>query len=186
MLSDNRIVKKFIIKQFHKVYYGNKPKVWENTHWLGHKVLKYPLDLWVYQEILFEIKPDTIIECGTMFGGSTLFFACCCDLLNNGKIISIDIQPQPNRPEHKRITYLKGSSTSQEIVDQLQGLLNGKVLVVLDSQHTKQHVLNELKIYSKIVTSGSYIIVEDSNIGGHPVKKSLHPGPMEAVKEFIA
>ena len=181
-----RIFKTHIIRQFHKIYYGFKPKAWENTYWLGKQVFKCPLDLWIYQEIIFELKPDITIECGTMLGGSALFLASCCDMINNGKVISIDIQPQPERPEHKRITYLHGSSTSQEIVNQLQGLIKGKVLVMLDSLHTKQHVLDELKIYSEIVTSGSYIIVEDSNLGGHPVKPSLYPGPAEAVKEFVA
>ncbi len=180
-----RIFKTYIIRQFHKIYYGFKPKVWENTYWLGHQVLKCPLDLWIYQEIIFELRPDIIIECGTCHGGGALFLASCCDLINNGKVISIDTQPQA-RPEHKRITYLHGSSTSQEIVNHLQGLLTGKVLVDLDSSHTKEHVLQELNIYSKMVTPGSYIIVEDTNVGGHPIKPSLYPGPMEAVKEFIA
>ncbi|MHC4573003.1 MAG: CmcI family methyltransferase [Planctomycetota bacterium] len=181
-----KILKTNAVRQFHKTYYGLHPEVWKNTYWLGHKVLKCPLDLWIYQEIIFEVKPDIIIECGTMYGASALFFASCCDLVNNGIVISIDIQPQEKRPEHNRITYLHGSSTSQEIINQLQGLLKGKVLVILDSLHTKQHVLEELNIYSKMVTSGSYIIVEDTNVGGHPVKKSLYPGAMEAVIDFIA
>lgn len=181
-----RIFKTRTIRHFHEIYYGFKPKVWENTYWLGHKVFKCPLDLWIYQEIIFELKPDIIIECGTGLGGSTLFFASCCDLVNNGKVISIDIQPQSKRPEHKRITYLQGSSTSQKIVNQMRGLLKGNVLVILDSLHTKKHVLDELNIYGKMVTLGSYIIAEDTIVGGHPIKPSLYPGPMEAVKEFIA
>lgn len=176
-----------ITTQFHKLYYNSRPKIWNNTYWLGVEVGKCPFDLWSYQEIINEIKPDLIIESGTGLGGSTLFFASCCDLVNNGKVISVDLDDPSDKPKHERITYLQGSSVSKEIVTKIQESLVGKkkVLVVLDSDHTKQHVLQELNIYNKFVTVGSYIIVEDSNVGGHPVKTGHYPGPMEAVKEFI-
>jgi cephalosporin hydroxylase len=149
--------------------------------------LKCPLDLWIYQEIIFEQKPDMIIECGTANGGSALFLASICDLVNNGKIITIDIENKQNKPRHKRIKYLVGSSTAENIVDQIRKLISdkNKVMVILDSDHHKEHVLNELTIYSKFVTKGSYIIVEDTNINGHPVFPDFGPGPMEAIEEFL-
>jgi cephalosporin hydroxylase len=160
---------------------------WADTYWLGVPVLKCPLDLWIYQEIIFEVKPDVIIECGTFRGGSALFLAHMCDLVNNGRIISIDIEYREDRPKHERITYLIGSSTSEEIVRKVKSLIRDrdKVMVILDSDHHKEHVLKELKIYSKFVTKGSYLIVEDTNINGHPVVPDFGPGPLEAVEEFL-
>lgn len=178
---------RFIITHFHKCYYHSRPKIWNNTYWLGYEIGKCPFDLWTYQEIIHEIRPDLIIESGTGLGGSALFFASCCDLVNNGEVVTIDIGDQSNKPKHKRITHLQGSSVSEEIVDRVHQFQSnkGKVLVCLDSDHSKQHVLKELKIYSEFVTPGSYIIVEDSCVGGHPVKKGHYPGPMEAITEFL-
>lgn len=178
-----------IIDQFHKLYYDSHlfGETWVNTFWLGIHIEKCPLDPWIYQEIIYAIKPDIIIECGTAYGGSALFLASICDLVNNGKVITIDIENREGRPEHKRIKYLLGSSTSEEIVDYVNKLIDDKdkVMVILDSDHHKEHVLNELRIYSKFITKGSYIIVEDTNVNGHPVVPSFGPGPMEAVKEFL-
>lgn len=181
-------LEKDIIEQFHKLYYSSHVfgKTWDNTYWLGVLTSKCPLDLWIYQEIIFEMKPDVIIETGTAHGGSALFLASMCDLVNNGKVITIDIE---NRKvsKHNRITYLIGSSTSKEIVETVENLIKNKdkVMVILDSDHNKTHVLNELKIYSKFVTKSSYLIVEDTNINGHPVIPDFGPGPMEAVEEFL-
>jgi len=182
-------LEKSIINDFHKLYYGEHivNKVWCNTFWLGNLVMKCPLDLWIYQEIIFEIKPDIIIECGTAHGGGALFLASMCDLINNGKVITIDIEDTKGKPEHGRITYLIGSSISKEIIEKIKSLIGNddKILVILDSDHSKQHVLNELRIYNKFVTKGSYLIVEDTNINGHPVCSNFGPGPMEAVEEFF-
>lgn len=156
-------LEKEVLDRFHKLYYDSQ--TWGNTFWLGIQTLKCPLDLWIYQEIIFEQKPDIIIECGTANGGSALFLASICDLVNNGEIITIDIENKQNRPQHERIKYLVGSSTSEKIVDQIRKLISDKnrVMAILDSDHHKEHVLNELTIYSKFVTKGSYIIVEDTN-----------------------
>ena len=182
-------LKRNIVNRFHKLYYDSPifGKTWENTFWFGVPVFKCPLDLWIYQEIMFEIKPDVIIECGTADGGSALFLASICDLINNGNVITMDIEDKGIKPKHKRIKYLLGSSTSKEIVEKVRSLVkNGdKVMVILDSDHHKEHVLNELKIYSKFVTKRSYLIVEDTNINGHPVVPSFGLGPMEAVEEFL-
>jgi cephalosporin hydroxylase len=168
---------------FHQEFYHTQ----FNTLWLGIPAMKNPLDFWVYQQIIYEIKPDIIIECGTAYGGSALFFANICDLINHGKVITIDIEEIKRRPEHNRIIYLHGSSTSDDILNKVKSLINkcDKVLVILDSDHHKQHVLNELILYSKLVSKGSYIVVEDTNINGHPVLPNYGDGPMEAVNEFL-
>ncbi len=185
LISGGR-TKNNIPKTFHKMYYES-PSTWKNTYWLGTPLLKCPLDLWIFQEIIYELKPDIIVECGTNRGGSASFLATLCDLVDNGKIISIDIEKFENRPEHERIKYLLGSSTSDKIVEQVKSSIKekDKVLVILDSDHSKKHVLNELRIYNGLVTKGSYIIVEDSNVNGHPVAPGFGPGPMEAIKTFL-
>lgn len=178
-----------IVDEFHKLYYNSDiiGRTWNNTFWLGIPTFKCPLDLWIYQEIIFKERPDLIIETGTENGGSALFLACMCDLVGKGKVVTVDIESKEGRPEHKRIEYLLGSSTSREIVDKLRNLIKegDKVMVVLDSDHHKEHVLNELRIYNEFVSKGSYLIVEDTNINGHPVAPDFGPGPMEAVEEFL-
>lgn len=180
---------KNIIKSFHKLYYNSAvfDEKWGNTAWLGIPTYKCPLDCWVYQEIIFKQKPNIIIECGTANGGSALFLAGLCDSLNKGKIITIDIKPSRGKPRHKRIQYLVGSSTSKEIVNKVTKLVRPKdnILVILDSDHSCNHVLNELRIYSKFIHKNGYLIVEDTNVNGHPIKPNFGPGPMEAVKEFL-
>lgn len=179
---------RFISRQFHRSFYYARDITWKNTSWFGAPVLKCPLDLWVYQEILFEVQPATIIECGTNRGGSAFFMGGVCDLIGKGKIVTIDIMDvTQGHPRHPRATYLIGSSTSDEIVQQVRDLTDdeGPVMVVLDSDHTRDHVLNEMRIYGPMVTPGSYIIVEDSNINGHPVNPAAGPGPMEAINAFL-
>jgi len=189
-MSENEIMDNKIVEQFHKLYYSNGGRTWSgNTHWLGYKVLKCPPDLWIYQEIIFQNKPDIIIETGTGNGGGTLFLASICDFIDHGKIVSVDIENtnhDADLPRHKRIAYITGSSTSEDIITQIKSLINenDKIMVILDSDHHKNHVLDELNIYSKLVTKNSYLIVEDTNLSGHPNYTDFE-GPMEAIEEFL-
>lgn len=155
----------------------------KSTRWLGVSVAKCPLDLWIFQEIIFEVRPDTIIECGTGGGGSALFMASVCDLLGKGKIISIDIDYQP-RPEHERIYYHLGSSIDPATVALVKRLAEGVVLVDLDSAHNTSFVLKELEYYAPLVTLGSYLIIEDTIIS-HDICPGHGPGPREAVQAFL-
>lgn len=179
---------KNIEEEFHAKYYYSK--VWADTYFLGKKVFKCPNDLWIYQEILWETQPDVIIECGTFHGGSALYYAKLFDIMNSsGKIITIDVDAMPDMPVHERIIYLYGSSTSEEILNKVRELIKGKekIMVILDSDHSKEHVLKELELYYGFVTKGCYLVVEDSNINGHPVYSGFGqgPGPMEAMEEFL-
>jgi cephalosporin hydroxylase len=176
-----------LIDQFHTLYYSSREQTWGNTFWLGHHVLKCPLDLWTYQEILHELQPELIIETGTYRGGSALFLASISDLLGRGEVVTIDSTWQDGRPQHRRITYLTGSSTSDRILRQVRRRARGKstILVILDSGHGKDHVLSELHAYAPFVTLGSYLVVEDTNLNGHPVESDHGPGPAEAVAEFL-
>ena len=163
--------------------------LWEDETWLGVPVLKYPNDLIVYQEIIYEIKPDVILDIGTYKGGSALYFATILDLIGkpSSRVISVDIMRFGPLPKNPRITYLLGSSISEAILQQIKASIRPgeTVMAFLDSDHHKDHVLNEIRAYSQIVTKGSYLVVEDSNINGHPVRASWGPGPMEAIHEFL-
>jgi cephalosporin hydroxylase len=170
---------------FHRLYYDSA--VWKDTYWLGVRTQKCPLDLWVYQELLHERRPELIIETGTAHGGSALYLACVCDQLGRGEVVSVDISPIEKRPLHDRVTYVTGSSTAPEIVAEVERLADGRqeVLVILDSDHARDHVLDELRLYSRFVTAGGYLVVEDTNVNGHPVFPEHGPGPMEAVDAFL-
>jgi cephalosporin hydroxylase len=172
------------VRQFHTYYYPR----FRQTYWFGVRTWKCPLDLWIYQEILFETRPDLVIETGTNMGGSAHFFACVLDQLGDGRVLTIDVRDLDGRPSHPRITYLTGSSVDREIVARASESLRPgeKVMAVLDSNHHKEHVLSELRAYSRIVTVGQYLIVEDTNLNGRPVLPEYGPGPHEAVQEFLA
>ena len=175
-----------IVRRFHQIYHDTGHRTWLNTYWLGVPTLKCPLDLWVYQEIIYGLRPDAIIECGTASGGSALYLASILDIVGNGEVITVDLLDAAGKPQHLRVKYLVGSSTSEDTVTSVARLVDGKrtVMVILDSDHHKDHVLNELRIYSRFVTKGSYLIVEDTVIG-HPVMQGFGEGPMEAVAQFL-
>lgn len=178
-----------VVERFTEVYYEGAlfGETRADTRWLGVRTDKCPLDLWIYQELLHELRPGLIVETGTAFGGSALYFASLCDLLGHGRVVTIDVQPQEHRPEHPRLEYYTGSSVAPETVEHVRKLAEeaGTVLVVLDSDHRKEHVLEELRLYAPIVTPGSYLVVEDTILNGHPVSPEFGPGPMEAVEEFL-
>lgn len=175
-----------IIDSFARLYYDAGSYTWSNTRWLGTQVVKNPIDLWVFQEIIYETRPDVLVEAGTYLGGSALYFASLFDLLGHGKVVTIDIKDYEARAKHPRVHFLLGSSTDPKIVEKVKTFLSrrDKVMVVLDSDHSKSHVLQELRIYSGLVTRGNYLVVEDTNVNGHPVAVGFGPGPMEAVEEF--
>jgi cephalosporin hydroxylase len=169
-----------VIKEFNVLFYNLAPLTWDSITWMGRKIWKNPYDLWVMQEIIYEIQPDFIIETGTYQGGSALYFAHLLDILDHGKIITIDINPN-NWEDHPRITYIQGNSVNDLVFESVISVMKSinislnSNLVILDSDHSKEHVLKELQLYSKFIRKGSYIIVEDTNIGA----------PLEAVKEFL-
>lgn len=179
-----------VVDRFHDLYY----QTWDNDHvrlnigWLGYRTYKCPLDLWAYQEMLVEQRPDVIIETGTCFGGSALFLANICDLLGHGHVISVDLAQRDGLPEHPRITYLVGSSTDPAIIERIrQDVPAGtKTMVVLDSDHSRAHVHQECRLYQQFVQVGGYMVVEDTNVNGHPTFAAHGPGPMEGMEDFLA
>ncbi len=105
---------------FHILYHQLGDQTYNNTKWLGMETQKCPLDMWTFQEILFDTKPDVLVEAGTFLGGSAYYYASMFDLLKHGRVVTIDIQDFKGKPVHDRITYLLGSSTSNEIVSKVQ------------------------------------------------------------------
>jgi cephalosporin hydroxylase len=184
-----RWIRKPVQYMFHYYYYRDSLTTWSNTSWMGVPLLKLPLDLWIYQEIIYETRPTVIVETGTNKGGSALYFANLLDLLGSGKVISVDvISPPEGAPQHPRIEYLLGSSTDPQILTQIRSRIRkeDRVMVVLDSDHSAAHVRRELELYSPLVSPGCYLVVEDTNVNGHPVFRSHGPGPMEALQDFLA
>lgn len=179
-----------IIQEFNQLHYYLE--AWTQNTWLGVQTFQNPCDLWTMQEIIAKIRPDFIVETGTANGGSSLFFAMILAQVNDkGRVITVDIEPRTESAAkyaifRERVEVIKGDSVSPEVISRITERVKGhRVLVTLDSLHTKDHVLKELKLYSQFVTLNSYLIVQDTNINGHPVLPNFGPGPMEALKEFI-
>jgi cephalosporin hydroxylase len=185
MTDDERTV----VQQFHDLYYNGPAgygNIYNHTTWMGVPCLQCPLDLWIYQEILMDVRPDLVIETGTHRGGSALFLAHMLDLLGGGTVFTIDPVTLEGRPQHPRIHYVLGSSTDAGLI---QALLRARPaerrLVILDADHTQAHVAAELALLVPYVSVGSYVIVEDTNINGHPTYPTFGPGPWEAVEDFL-
>lgn len=173
---------------FHKLFYDSPDKTWQTMTWMGVPVQKNPMDLWVYQELIYRNKPDLIIECGTYAGGSALYMACLLHMIGDGAVVTVDINPI-KRTKYDNLIYYTGSSTDPEtlsIVGQIVKYRSAKrVMVILDSDHEMNHVLREMELYSPLVTPEQYMIVEDTNLNGYPVWSTYGPGPREAIKAFL-
>lgn len=148
--------------------------------WMGRPIIQLPEDMIRTQEVIYRIKPNVIIETGVAHGGSLIYYASLCKVMEKGKVIGIDIEIRPHNRKaiesHELfpyITLIEGSSTDKTIIDQVKALVkpNETVLVILDSNHTKQHVLDELNAYHDLVTPGSYIVATDG------IMKDLHDVP---------
>lgn len=176
-----------LMKLFHDL------DVWRQTWFQNVQIEKNPLDLWMMQQIIYEVQPDFIVETGTWKGGSALYWAHTLNGmgLENSRVITVDVQDMAfTAAAHplwkKYVTFIKGSSTDPKVVADIAGRTSGhKTIVALDSDHTMGHVLNELKAYAPMVTSRSYLVVEDTHMDGVPTQPGFGPGPMAAVLEFL-
>lgn len=176
------------IAAFHRVFYASK-QTHGMTYFEGVPLLKNPMDLWVYQDILWDLRPTLIIETGTAYGGSALYFARQFDKIGQGHVISIDISPSETLPAHDRVTYITGSSIDPQIVEAVYtcALTHPRVMVVLDSDHSAAHVAAELDAYAPMVSPLQFLVVEDTNINGRPVPIDWKggPGPGPAVDAWM-
>ena len=169
------------LKAFLRVWSKHKP-IYKSS-FLGVRTFQNPLDAWVVQEVISEVAPDVIVEAGTANGGSALLWAMIQREVNPaGRVITIDIEDrrEERAKQHplarKRVDFLLGSSTAPQVVESVRSRVAGKkVLVLLDSLHTKEHIANELAAYAPMVPVGSYVIVQDTPLGG-----------VAAIREFLA
>lgn len=155
--------------------------------WHGQRVWQNLFDFWVIQETLFEVRPALLIECGTNRGGSAFFYGQFFDLMQHGQVVSIDVEKLHDL-SHPRVTFLIGSSVDPAVVGRVEEMVkaaNGPVLVILDSDHSKKHVLAELEAYARFVTPGSYCLVQDGVIDKLVIFRHGRPGPLRAVQEFL-
>jgi cephalosporin hydroxylase len=190
--SEDAGFKQKVVDLYHKAFYYGR-NTWRVNKWLGVLTEQNPNDVWITQEIIFETRPDFIVETGTLCGGSAALWSTILEQVNpEGRVITIDIMDQAQDARRlpvvqKRVDFLRGSSTSPGTVEEVRNRVKGKkVLVILDSDHSKEHVLRELAAYAPLVSVGSYLIVQDTNLNGHPVDPAFGPGPMEALEEFLA
>jgi cephalosporin hydroxylase len=169
--------------------------------WMGRPIIQFPQDIVAMQELIWEVKPDLIIETGIAHGGSLVFYASMLELLGGqGQVLGIDIDIRPHNreaieahPMAKRIQMIEGSSVDAATVAKVKALAKGhaRIMVVLDSSHTHEHVLQELRSYAHLVTKGSYLVVFDTVVEAMP--KSFFPNrpwgpgdnPWTAVHAFL-
>ncbi len=167
--------------------------IWKDVYYRGVRTLKLPLDMWNYQEVIFENDLQWVLETGTRHGGSALFFA---DLFaasgRTGQVVSVDVEHTDLHPlamSHPKLSLISGDSGSPDIVDVVRQLIPenrvGAMLLILDSDHVASHVLRELNVLVPLLRKGDYLIVEDTIINGHPVRPEFGPGPLEALEEYL-
>jgi cephalosporin hydroxylase len=166
-------------------------RIWKNMTWRGVRTLKFPTDMWNYQEIIHESSIEWIVETGTRHGGSALFFS---DILSNsagnGKTVTIDIDfnaVDPKAKNNSSILFINGDSKAVSTRQMLEKSIpkeRGPLFMILDSDHEMEHVFLELENLTPILQTGDYLVVEDTIINGHPVRPDFGPGPLEAVAKF--
>jgi cephalosporin hydroxylase len=182
------------INEYHKLY--ESARIWETNTWLGVKCWKLPMDAFIIQELIFNLKPDFLIETGTGKGGSAFFYASVMELMGHGQVVTCDLNKQTEFDDHyidkvlDRIHFIHGGSTNPITVKKVKDIVGDTTdnIVLLDSDHRCSHVLQEMGIYEAFVGEGYYLIVEDTHAGnpGHPVKwKYDNEGAYEAVEFFL-
>jgi cephalosporin hydroxylase len=167
--------------------------------WMGRPIIQLPEDMVRVQELIFQLKPNVIIETGIAHGGSLIYYAGLCKMMDKGRVIGVDIEIRPHNrsaiesnPLFPYITLIEGSSTAPEILEQVKSLVQPgeSVLVLLDSNHSRGHVLDELNAYAPLVTPGSYILATDGimeDLVGAPGAEADWDwnNPQQAVREFV-
>ena len=159
-----------------------------STTWLGVPIWQNVLDLWTIQETISELRPALLVETGTARGGSALFYAQLMDLLGTGRLVTIDVERR-HALDHPRIEFLHGSSTDEAIVARVReaaAAADGPVMVILDGDHSRDHVARELELYAPLVTPGSLLLSQDGVIDRLRAFRDSRPGPLPANADFLS
>ena len=181
-----------IVRRFAELWWSEQATTVFANRFLGVPTLQHPFDAWITQEIICEVQPDLIIECGSYRGGSAVMWAVLLEHLGDGRVLTIDIEDRLAKARttavfNRRVDTLTGSTTDPAIVAEVTARADGKrTVVILDSAHDADHVGAELDVYASLVSAGSYLIVQDGVVNGHPVEPEYGPGPFEAVAAFLA
>ncbi len=166
-----------------------KTRDFETVQWVGYPIQQSIFDLWTLQETIAEVRPALILETGTRYGGSALFYAHLLDLLGiDGQVITIDVVSRA-KVSHPKLLVWHGSSTAPEILDRVRAAVaqaRGPVLVILDSDHSAAHVAVELEAYAPLVSRGSLLLVQDGVIDRIGFHRASRPGPVPAIHQFLA
>lgn len=196
MAADEDLKKKSLDWMVH----ADKYKYTYNFKWMGRPIIKYPNDMVIMQELIWDVKPDLIIETGIAHGGSIIFSASMLEMMDHGEVVAVDIDiRQHNReeiekhPMYKRITMFEGDCLSDDIIQKIREIARTKekIMVFLDSNHTHDHVIKEMELYSPFVTVGSYLVLPDTFIEyfpkGYYSNRPWDVGnsPMTALREFL-
>ena len=159
-----------------------------HVKWLGQPLWQNTTDLWTTQEVISEVRPALLIETGTYEGGSARFYASLMDLMDHGRVLTIDLRRKPEI-NHPRVTFIPGSSIDPLVVARVRAEVaktEGSVMVILDSDHRQAHVAAELEAYAPLVTPGSYILVQDGIMDELlPALRKDTPGPVPAILAFL-
>ena len=163
MTSDDPLYWDKISKSFWKL----KACKWMTYH--GRRMRKFPTDLFMLEQLIWQIRPGAIIEFGTWHGASALWFCHRLELLGLGKVVTVDVEAQLDVPRHPRLKTIIGDSLSEVVARKVRDEVRGcsPVLIIEDSKHTRGHVRQELELYHDLVTVGSYFVVEDCSAGVH-------------------
>lgn len=160
----------------------------QSTSWMGVQIMQNVLDLWTIQETIAEVRPGLLIETGTWEGGSALFYAQLMDLMDHGRVMTIDIDDK-NRLDHPRVEFVHGSSTAPDTMERVGDAVaaaEGPVMVILDGDHSRDHVARELELYGPLVTPGSLLLSQDGIIDTLELFRESRPGPLPANRAFLA
>ncbi|HEV2070486.1 MAG TPA: CmcI family methyltransferase [Acidimicrobiales bacterium] len=184
---------------YHRLYKGSLRQwllhhqaeiVYDRCTWMGVKALKNPLDAWIYQEILHEVRPDVVVELGSAAGGGTLYLAHLLEIIGNGVVVSVDIDRSDFQAQHSRIITITGHSTAPETLAEVRRLCEGKrVLVIHDADHHMDQVVKDMRAYAPLVSVGSYFIVEDGLVDLFRPHEALgvpYDGPLAATEAFLS
>jgi cephalosporin hydroxylase len=157
---------------------------WHRAKWLGKSTHRAPTDLLAYQELIYRLRPDWIVETRTGAGGRALFLASVCDLVGSGQVLSIDDYPLAEAPEHPRITYLRSSPTSEHTAAQVREIAGERALLILGAAEYPE-VVKAFENYAQLVPVGSYVVIEDTILGGRPVWTGFGRGPWRAAQKAV-